>query len=91
MTLRTLNYGNDGIFLIMGNAGFCPSTVGAQAPDFRGVDEASCGLYPKAPCAHLVHLGHKVPSLYRNPLKAQDCLTYMYYIGTWRLRVKIGR
>ena len=27
MTLRTLNYGNHGIFLIMGNAGFCPSTV----------------------------------------------------------------
>ena len=27
MTLRTLNYGNFGIFLIMGNAGFCPSTV----------------------------------------------------------------
>ena len=27
MTLRTLNYGNCGIFLIMGNAGFCPSTV----------------------------------------------------------------
>ena len=27
MTLRTLNYGNYGIFLIMGNAGFCPSTV----------------------------------------------------------------
>ena len=27
MTLRTLNYGNSGIFLIMGNAGFCPSTV----------------------------------------------------------------
>ena len=26
MTLRTLNYGNYGIFLIMGNAGFCPST-----------------------------------------------------------------
>ena len=24
MTLRTLNYGNYGIFLIMGNAGFCP-------------------------------------------------------------------
>ena len=23
--LRTLNYGNYGIFLIMGNAGFCPS------------------------------------------------------------------
>ena len=28
MTLRTLNYGNYGIFLIMGSAGFCPSTVG---------------------------------------------------------------
>ena len=27
MTLRTLNYGNYGIFLIMGNSGFCPSTV----------------------------------------------------------------
>ena len=27
MTLRTLNYGIYGIFLIMGNAGFCPSTV----------------------------------------------------------------
>ena len=27
MTLRTLNYGNYSIFLIMGNAGFCPSAV----------------------------------------------------------------
>ena len=27
MTLRTLNYENYVIFLIMGNAGFCPSTV----------------------------------------------------------------
>ena len=27
MTLRTLNYGNYGIFLIMGNAGFRPSAV----------------------------------------------------------------
>ena len=27
MTFRTLNYGNYGIFLIMGHAGFCPSTV----------------------------------------------------------------
>ena len=31
MTLRTLNYGNYGIFLIMGNAGFCPSTVSNTA------------------------------------------------------------
>ena len=28
MTLRTLNYGNYGIFRIMGHAGFCPATVG---------------------------------------------------------------
>ena len=44
MTLRTLNYGNYDIFLIMGNAGFCPSTVasgmrahGSQsgAPEFQ--------------------------------------------------------
>ena len=35
MTLRTLNYGNYGIFLIMGNAGFCPSTVGPKLADFR--------------------------------------------------------
>ena len=28
MPLRTLNYGNDGIFLIMGNAGFKSSSVG---------------------------------------------------------------
>ena len=27
MTLRTLNYGNYGIFLTLGNAGFCPSAV----------------------------------------------------------------
>ena len=27
MTLRTLNYGNYGIFLIMGHAGFISSTV----------------------------------------------------------------
>ena len=27
MALRTLNYGNYGIFLILGHAGFCPSAV----------------------------------------------------------------
>ena len=27
VSLRTLNYGNDGIFLIMGNAGFISSAV----------------------------------------------------------------
>ena len=33
MTLRTLNYGNHGIFLITGNAGFCPSTVEPKFQD----------------------------------------------------------
>ena len=37
MTLRTLNYGNYGIFLIMGHAGFCPSTVGAHTLDLNRV------------------------------------------------------
>ena len=32
MTLRTLDYGNYGIFLIMGNAGFISSTVGPPEP-----------------------------------------------------------
>ena len=29
--IRTLNYGNYGIFLTMSHAGFCPSTVLAKA------------------------------------------------------------
>ena len=37
MTLRTLNYGNYGIFLIMGNAGFCPSTVVQGLQGFWGL------------------------------------------------------
>ena len=32
MTLSTLNYGNYGIFLIMGHEGFCPSTVALTPP-----------------------------------------------------------
>ena len=36
MTLRTLNYGNYGIFLIVGHAGFCPSTEGAPALKQKG-------------------------------------------------------
>ena len=40
MTLRTLNYGNYGIFLIMGNAGFCPSTLSLFLQAYRGV----CGV-----------------------------------------------
>ena len=52
MTLRTLNYGNYGIFLIMGNAGFCPSTVvsieglGAKGAGMLG---GGGGLLPKFP------------------------------------------
>ena len=37
MTLRTLNYGNYGIFLIMGHAGFCPSTVTRTSDAKSGV------------------------------------------------------
>ena len=37
MTLRTLNYGNYGIFLIMGNAGFCPSTVSRVISALSGI------------------------------------------------------
>ena len=33
MTLRTLNYGSYGIFLIMGHAGLCPSTVWSSRPE----------------------------------------------------------
>ena len=58
MTLRTLNYrnygiflimglnyGNYGMFLIMGNAGFCPSAVGRSS--FTGFPDA---LPPKRCC-----------------------------------------
>ena len=44
MTLRTLNYGNYGIFLIMGNAGFCPSTVSRtkKSPRLNPFSEHVC-------------------------------------------------
>ena len=34
---KDLNYGNYGIFLIMGNAGFCPSTVGTPTLQLQGL------------------------------------------------------
>ena len=40
MTLRTLNYGNYGIFLIMGSAGFCPSTESFRFSDLVRVLES---------------------------------------------------
>ena len=42
MTLRTLNYGDYGIVLIMGHAGFCPSTVGNGG---MGYGDYYWGLY----------------------------------------------
>ena len=39
MTLRTLNYGNYGIFLIMGHAGFCPSTESLSDNQGLGLKE----------------------------------------------------
>ena len=53
--LRTLNYGNYGIFLIIGHAGFCPSAVWPMAPlgfgvffphaGFETEPESESGLY----------------------------------------------
>ena len=45
MTLRTLNYGNYGIFLIMGNAGFCPSAVGASSFRDEALSNQRFGLF----------------------------------------------
>ena len=49
MTLRTLNYGNYGIFLIMGHAGFCPSAV-VYVPVFLPGED--CKAVSKAPKPH---------------------------------------
>ena len=47
MTLRTLNYGNYGIFLILGNAGFCPSAVApAESPLEMVSAQESSGQWP---------------------------------------------
>ena len=59
MTLRTLNYGNDAMLLIMGNAGFCPSTVLRLFRDHRkskmwllparGLDQTCAQMKPLQP------------------------------------------
>ena len=61
MTLRTLNYGNYGIFLIMGNAGFCPSTALVVFWDLR--EGSGCfALALKTPCISInIDLGPKAP------------------------------
>ena len=48
MTLRTLNYGNYGIVLKMGNAGFCPSTVGLG---YRGALQDAAEQVGRLTCA----------------------------------------
>ena len=66
MTLRTLNYGNYGIFLlIMGNAGFCPSTVfytismrrdsDAYIPKLQAEAVTSYSSAPSSCCGVTIH------------------------------------
>ena len=50
MTLRTLNYGNYGIFL--GNAGFCPSAV-VLLSSFKGLGVGRGGGVPVGTCGGL--------------------------------------
>ena len=52
MTLRTLNYGNYGIFLIMGNAGFCPSAVAEEPGSHKDPSNCSIGLNGKSAVLH---------------------------------------
>ena len=46
MTLRTLNYGNYGIFLIVGHAGFCPSAESLDNAGFCGLLYYNCIRQP---------------------------------------------
>ena len=66
MTLRTLNYGNYGIFLIMGNAGFCPSTV-FRVLDGNPKKELLWGLCVNPRPQSSSFLGFIFRSLYGNP------------------------
>ena len=59
MTLRTLNYGNYGIFLIMGNAGFCPSTVRTTGCEWQNmVQDGNCSM--RADFCSLLHCIHEM-------------------------------
>ena len=69
MTLRTLNYGNYGIFLIMGHAGFCPSTVVSL---FDVPTAGSQSVHVSSHSNMLQHLTHLSGSL----LFAASGLTY---------------
>ena len=54
MTLRTLHYGIYGIFLIMGNAGLCPSTVAFGHVCKAKVRWNSASGVTRAPIQHLM-------------------------------------
>ena len=49
MTLRTLNYGNYCMFLMMGNAGFCPSAVILMAAHPQILDSSEAPFSPRDP------------------------------------------
>ena len=44
MTLRTLDYGTYGIFLILGHAGFFPSTVRIEISGIRSIISSSIAI-----------------------------------------------
>ena len=76
MTLRTLNYGNYGIFLTMGNAGFCPSTVSAALGGFTRAAVVVGLMQPRQ-----IHgLLHDVPCCAQN-----DAGRGTYVGGSWDL------
>ena len=49
ITLRTLNHGNSGLFLIMGNAGFISSTVSPKDPS--GCIKVMIALWSEPKCS----------------------------------------
>ena len=67
ITLRTLNYGNIGIFLVMGNAGFISSTVGLSFVKSCGHLCAFAQLAALVACVYvawcILHLNSKPQSL----------------------------
>ena len=86
MTLRTLNYGNYGIFLIMGNAGFCPSTVALleePSKSFRHLKTLNLSTvifpYPQTFESPHPHLG---PEMHILEYDTYTCICLHIYIYT---------
>ena len=71
-TSRTLNYGNSGIFLIMGKAGFRSSTVRANSPWFL-VGKGGWGFwdYYRGPQGAIIGI-HSPHSLLRSRENSRD-------------------